>query len=365
MSKVIMTSVQLVERLKALADRRTWYKNKYPYNLCYNHADGTTSADCVNLYKSVLNGYDVNNHIVGYFQNNLSNTGDCTEKGLLDQCTDVSGDFKKLKSGEPRILYKDGHIGGYIGEEVTKDGHIYNVIECTSAWQGGILYSYVDSIGRRYQYKNGAQNGAWSKHGKMTPWVQYIEPNLNTYNGVDYSLVFDWKFYKNFYEDLRKAFGNNNEKYIEHFVKFGMNEGRMAKEDFNVWVYQFLYPDLQKAYGDNIDKYYLHYMKFGYNEHREAKISFFAHVYNAKQYVEYNKDLEVLGGDENRLIKHFVQHGMKEARRASEDFNVKIYKENYKDLRDAFGDNYPSYYLHYIQFGYAEHREAVKPIRHS
>jgi hypothetical protein len=168
-----MTSKQLVERLENLANRRTFYKNKYPYNLCYVHEDGRTSADCVNLYKALLNGYNVNNTTVGYFQNNLSNTGDCTEWGLMKQCSDVSTDFKKLKEGEPRLLYKDGHIGGYIGKEVTRNGKVYNCIECTAAWGGGILYSYVTNTGGRYNCKGGSKNGAWTHNGLMTPWVDY------------------------------------------------------------------------------------------------------------------------------------------------------------------------------------------------
>ena len=174
MSRVIMNSTQLVARLKNLASRRTFYKNKYPYNLCYINSDGRTSADCVNLYKAILNGYDVNVTAEGYFQRDLSNTGDCTEWGLLQQCSDISTDFKKLKTGEPRLLYMSGHIGGYIGEEVTISGKIYNVIECTSAWQGGILYSYVDASGNRCQYKGASPRNKWSHNGKMTPWVEYV-----------------------------------------------------------------------------------------------------------------------------------------------------------------------------------------------
>lgn len=171
--KVIMTSAQFVERVKKLASRKTFYKNKYPFNLCYINSDGRTSADCVNLYKAILNGYDVNKNQIGYFQRDLSNTGDCTELELIGQCSDVSSDFSKLKAEEPRILYMSGHIGGYIGEEVTISGKVYNVIECTVAWQGGILYSYVDKNGNRLQYKGGAPRNKWLKHGKMTPWVSY------------------------------------------------------------------------------------------------------------------------------------------------------------------------------------------------
>lgn len=195
MAKIIMTAAQLVERLKTLEKRKTFYKNKYPYNLLLNNPPKTTksfnvggmqltnynpfnevatSGDCVNLYKALLNGYDVNNNNVGYFQSNLSNTGDCTEKGLIDQCTDVSADFNKLKNGEPRILYMSNHIGGFIGE-VKAYGYIYNVIECTSSWSGGILYSYVDNMGRRFKHKGGEQRGQWEKHGLMTKWVDYSQ----------------------------------------------------------------------------------------------------------------------------------------------------------------------------------------------
>lgn len=173
MARVIMTSEELVQRLKVLAARNTFYKNKYPYNLCYINSDGRTSADCVNLYKAVLNGLDVNNLSIGYFQRDLSNTGDCTEYGLLKQCSDISSDFTKLQPGFPRILYMSGHIGGYIGEEVVRGGHIYNVIECTGAWERGILYSWVDTDGTRRRWKGGSVSGKWTKHGLMTPWVKY------------------------------------------------------------------------------------------------------------------------------------------------------------------------------------------------
>ena len=176
MSKVIMTSKQLVERLENFASRRTFYKNKYPYNLCYVHADGRTSADCVNLYKALLNGYDVTKtNVIGYYQKNLSNTGDCTEWGLLKQCSNISSDFTKLKEGYPSLLYMSGHIGGYIGKEVKKGGKTYNVIECTGAFGGGIVYSYVDKQGYRYSCENGTPAGRWTKHGLMTPWVKYEE----------------------------------------------------------------------------------------------------------------------------------------------------------------------------------------------
>lgn len=174
MPKQIMTSSEYVQRIKTIAARRTYYSNKYPNNLCYIHEDGRTSADCWNLIKAILNGYDVNNTTVGYYQKNLSNTGDVDGATLLKQCTDVSGNFKKLKNGEPRYLYMKGHAGSFIGETVI-DGKVYNVIECTGSWERKVLYSYVDEDGTRRHYKGAIKNGKWEKHGLMTPWVKYVQ----------------------------------------------------------------------------------------------------------------------------------------------------------------------------------------------
>lgn len=186
--------------------------------------------------------------------------------------------------------------------------------------------------------------------------------NPNVYDGVDYTDVYDLEFYREHYPDLKKAYGNDSYRYIEHFVKFGMNEGRQAKEEFNVWVYQYLYKDLREVYKDNLQSYYTHYIKFGKAENRTAKISYFDHVYNARYYNEKHPDLNIYGGDENLLIKHFLHHGMEEGRRACKGFIVQVYRDNYRDLREAFGDDLPKYYMHYIRFGYDEHREAVRPL---
>ena len=173
--KVIMTSGEFISRLKAIAGRKTYYCNRYPYNLCYIHNDGRTSADCSNLVKAILNGYDVNNKTVGYYQRDLSNTGDCTEAELLAQCTDVSDNFKNIKA--PAILYMAGHIGTYIG--ITPDNR-FNVIECTTAWGGGVIYSWVDQDGTRRSENGGKpivlKNGTyqrWSHWGLPTKWVSF------------------------------------------------------------------------------------------------------------------------------------------------------------------------------------------------
>lgn len=165
--KVIMTERQFVERLLNIRNRKTFYKNKYPYNLCYINKDGRTSADCVNLVKAILNGYNIYNNSIGYYQKDLSNTGDCTEAELIGQCSEVSVDFSKLGT-HPEILYMKGHIGVYLGKEI--DGK-YNVVECTKSFGGGVVYSYVDADGIRRKEKGVVKNSKWISHGKPSKWV--------------------------------------------------------------------------------------------------------------------------------------------------------------------------------------------------
>ena len=50
---------------------------------------------------------------------------------------------------------------------------------------------------------------------------------------------------------------------------------------------------------------------------------------------------------------------MVELRQGSENFNPEYYKATYEDLRDAFGDENPMYYWHYIAFGMDEGRSGI------
>lgn len=87
---------------------------------------------------------------------------------------------------------------------------------------------------------------------------------------MDYTLVFDPVFYSNTYPDLKKAFGSDSQKLFDHFCRYGMNEGRIAKAAFHVNKYKSYYADLRKAFGNNLPLYYEHYIKYGYKENRKC-----------------------------------------------------------------------------------------------
>ena len=186
-----------------------------------------------------------------------------------------------------------------------------------------------------------------------------------------YAAVYDYDYYKSHNADLQKAFGNERQSYVDHFVRCGMKEGRQGNEEFNLEVYKYNWADLRAAYKDDNVAYYKHYIKYGKAEGRNAKTkeqqkastiyegTDYAAVYNYEYYRKNNADLQkIFKEDSAKYLKHFVQYGMKEGRQGNEEFNLEVYKYNGADLRAAYKDDNAAYYKHYIKYGKAEGRNA-------
>ena len=90
------------------------------------------------------------------------------------------------------------------------------------------------------------------------------------YNGIDYSAVYDFDYYIAQYDDIKSNFSNNAEAALEHFVNYGMSEGRQGRKDFNVYTYKNRYPDLRSAFGNDLRQYFIHYIWCGKAEGRDG-----------------------------------------------------------------------------------------------
>ena len=190
---------------------------------------------------------------------------------------------------------------------------------------------------------------------------------------IDYSAVFDAAYYADRYPDLKAAFGNDESALLQHFIQYGMAEGRQGSSQFDVYSYKNLYPDLRAAFGNNLKSYYMHYISSGKAEGRKATgvntlqnpittyngIDYSA-VYDYNYYLKKYSDLaKIYTNDDIGLLAHFVNYGMGEGRQAKDSFDVSSYRNQYQDLRVAFGNNLKSYYMHYISNGKAEGRKAT------
>lgn len=85
-----------------------------------------------------------------------------------------------------------------------------------------------------------------------------------------YADVYNYDDYRNYNQDLIPAFGDDEHKYIEHFVQSGMKEGRQGNKNFNLAAYKANNPDLVALFGDDNVKYYEHYIAGGKQEGRLA-----------------------------------------------------------------------------------------------
>ncbi len=199
---------------------------------------------------------------------------------------------------------------------------------------------------------------------------------------LDYSSVFDADYYLNKYPDVNEWANGSKDKALDHFINYGMSEGRRGSEAFDVQSYYNEYPDLRAAFGTDLASYYSHYLMYGKKEGRHAtgcsKLKGaatkaggvdYAPVYDPEYYLSRNGDVEkaftksTYGGvtmvDDSAVLRHFINYGMSEGRRGSEAFDVQSYYNEYPDLRAAFGTDLASYYSHYLMYGKKEGRHAT------
>lgn len=165
-----------IKRLKYLAFHRvTYYDSTFPANCGEINPDGSISFDCINLVKSVINEPDIayKTAPAGYYVKPGQVIPDVDGAGILALCTGVRWyNFSEMTPGEFLYMRTDGHGGVYVGP-FTVNGLTYNVIECTAAWQSGVVASYVDKYGNRLSHKGGSQIYSWEAHGKLTPYIDY------------------------------------------------------------------------------------------------------------------------------------------------------------------------------------------------
>lgn len=219
------------------------------------------------------------------------------------------------------------------------------------------------------------------KEGRHTAGCTTLRDYYRNAYGRDFSACYDGAHYYESFSDLQNAYTRNG--YIDdvglfnHFLDYGIHEGREGKASFNVRSYYNANPDLRAIYHWSLGDYYWHYVDNGAREGRTAtgassiqglRTSIngvdYSAVYNGSYYYNSHADLQNVytwNGfiEDTWLLQHFIDCGMPEGRQAADNFNVTSYKNRYWDLRAAFGSYLPNYYYHYINYGRAEGRIAT------
>jgi len=122
--------------------------------------------------------------------------------------------------------------------------------------------------------------------------------------------IFSAKYYADQYPDLKAAFGYDEEMLYQHFLDYGLKEGRNMSPILDVQEYREKYTDLDAAFGDNWDAYVEHFFDYGINENRDNGTNF-----DVKTYIEAYDDIEeAFGNDFSAVVEHYLTYGMEENR---------------------------------------------------
>lgn len=175
--------------------------------------------------------------------------------------------------------------------------------------------------------------------------------------------IFDEAYYRSEYPDLSPV-----SDPIRHYCEHGWREGRNPSPAFDTSYYLETSPDILDS-GMNP---FLHYVIAGVLEGRpahraggrRAEKTLAAEVeairnsgqFDEAYYLAMNPDLQP---PPPNPIRHYCEHGWREGRNPSDNFDTKAYLDAYRDIRDG-GIN-P--FWHYIVAGAAEFRDSHPGLR--
>lgn len=124
--------------------------------------------------------------------------------------------------------------------------------------------------------------------------------------------VFNAKYYADMYPDLQAAFGYNENALYQHFLTYGIQEGRTMSPVLDIVKYREAYGDLNAAFGDNWDAYVEHYFTYGIGEKRVS-----GGIFDPVAYAEAYPDIQAAFGDDySAIIEHYLTYGISEGRTA-------------------------------------------------
>ncbi|MDO4747902.1 MAG: RICIN domain-containing protein [Eubacteriales bacterium] len=168
-----------------------------------------------------------------------------------------------------------------------RNSNITNHVGIVTSYSNGVVYTVEGNTSSATVSTNGGAVAAKSYSINDTYIVYICKPN---YTGTSITVptdsktgkcgvtiknslknyVFDAGYYSNAHADLKSAYGTDADKLYQHFLDFGIKEGRQAHPVFDVKYYLSANSDLKSTYGEDYAKGINHYLSFGYKESRKT-----------------------------------------------------------------------------------------------
>ena len=342
----------------------------------YERRQGSADFDVrsyANEYQDLRNAFEENSsrYYVHYINFGKNEGRIATGTTVLKNPVTVNSgvDYKDVYDYDYYIsVYKDikDAYSGRLANDVAALKHFINngVKEKRQASSQFDIKSYINE----YQDLRRAFGTAWNRYlthyenngkneNRKTVGTATMKNCMTVYVGkdssgntitTDYADVYDFIYYLGRYSDLDKVFRYDDAGALKHFVDYGMNEGRQAKETFDVNSYKRSYQDLRVAFYKDNKRYYEHYIKNGKKEGRKAvgetKLQNpvtvkagvdFSPIYDYYFYIKHQDVKELYGEDDIATLDHFVRYGINEGRYGKPNFNQAEYasfKEKAKEI---------------------------------
>ena len=100
-----------------------------------------------------------------------------------------------------------------------------------------------------------------------------VSVSAATSNPQNLGELFDAQFYASKYPEVVSIVGNDEKALFNHFVQYGLNEGKTCSPYLNVSQYRENYPDVAQAHDHHWDDIVKHYFNYGIKEGRQSFVS--------------------------------------------------------------------------------------------
>lgn len=195
---------------------------------------------------------------------------------------------------------------------------------------------------------------------------RYVFDFMSGIRGLAKSQLFDDEFYRNTYDDVAAVYPPG--KAIDHYLEFGIKEGRAAAPAYSMDEYANLRPRLRAKIGEMSPRFMgvlsreamLRNPVLSRNIVLGVTRSGLVDYKPVYDWLYYTSKYDDVPGDyfhTELALRHFIEVGIPEGRQGSKGFSLDAYKERHPELVRRFGEDNRRYYMHYLRT--ARHCRAV------
>ncbi|WP_204140681.1 Calx-beta domain-containing protein [Halomicronema sp. CCY15110] len=199
----------------------------------------------------------------------------------------------------------------------------------------------------------------WVSRQTILTGLEYQSPVVDfnvEIGGLRIAPLFDETDYLSDHPDVAAAVQQGGLRYgFEHFVQFGINEGRSPSDWFDTDYYLAQNADVAAAVSRGETTAIAHFLNFGHRENRDPSAFF-----DASDYLVSNPDVAgaVTAGGFDSAFEHYIEFGAAEGRLSGLLFEEAFYLQQNPDVAGAVqrGDVALALY-HFLSFGQREGRD--------